>query len=266
MGTMIFGGIFQDWIRPVLDILLLAFLVYKTWELLVSTQAVQLLKGALILAGVWAAAFFLQLSTVSWVLNILAPGLVIALAIVFQPELRKIFLRLGQGSFFKGQTGPSIGMIDAVLNAVEMLSSARRGALVVFARNVGLKNIAETGTRIDAVVSSSLIVSIFGHDTPLHDGAIVIQEGRAIAAGCFLPLSEQRDIRKSFGTRHRAALGLSEVADSVVLIVSEETGAISLAYDSKLYYGLGPEQARQRLGELLELPDFPTSERDREDE
>jgi diadenylate cyclase len=95
-------------------------------------------------------------------------------------------------------------------------------------------------------------VSIFSHDTPLHDGAVVIQEGRAVAAGCFLPLSEQQDIRKSFGTRHRAALGLSEVADSVVLVVSEETGAISLAHDSKLFYGLGLEQARRRLGELLE--------------
>ncbi|MEI6877011.1 MAG: diadenylate cyclase CdaA [Spirochaetota bacterium] len=260
MGGNSFGVIFQDWIRPGLDIVLLTFLVYKTWELLVSTQAVQLLKGALILAGVWALAFFLQLSTVSWVLNILAPGLVIALAIVFQPELRKIFLRLGQGSFFKGNSGPSIGMIEAVINAAEMLSSARRGALVVFARNVGLKNISETGTRLDALVSSSLIISIFGHDTPLHDGAIVIQEGRAIAAGCFLPLSEQQDIRKSFGTRHRAALGLSEVADSVILVVSEESGAVSLAYDSKLYYGLGAEQARQRLGELLELPEFAATE------
>ena len=254
MGELNFGGVFQSWVAPVLDILLLAFLVYKAWELLVSSQAVQLLKGALILVAFWAAAFFLKLTTVSWVLNILAPGLVIALAIVFQPELRKIFLRLGQGTFFKGPAGPSSDMVDAVINAAEMLSSTHRGALVVFARSVGLKNIAETGTRLDAVVSSSLIVSIFAHDTPLHDGAIVIQEGRASAAGCFLPLSEQQDIRKSFGTRHRAALGLSEVADSVILIVSEETGAISLAHDSKLFYGLGPEQTRKRLGELLELP------------
>ena len=145
-------------------------------------------------------------------------------------------------------------------HSIRLTLRGESSALVVFARNVGLKNIAETGTRLDALVSSSLIISIFGHDTPLHDGAIVIQEGRAIAAGCFLPLSEQQDIRKSFGTRHRAALGLSEVADSVVLIVSEETGAISLAYDSKLYYGLGPDQARQRLGELLELPEFAAAE------
>ncbi|MEI6386805.1 MAG: diadenylate cyclase CdaA [Spirochaetota bacterium] len=248
---MHFADILQNWLRPVLDILLLAFLVYKTWELLVSTQAVQLLKGALALAAFWAAAFFLQLGTVSWVLNALAPGLVIALAIVFQPELRKIVLRLGQGPLFKGKQAASTDIIDSVINAAEMLSSSRRGALVVFGRSVGLKSFTETGTRLDAVVSSSLLVSVFAHDTPLHDGAVVIQDGRAEAAGCFLPLSEQQDIRKSFGTRHRAALGLSEMSDAVILVVSEETGAISLAYDSRLFYGLSVEEVTSRLGELL---------------
>ncbi|HOX48545.1 MAG TPA: diadenylate cyclase CdaA [Spirochaetia bacterium] len=254
MGQILSGGFLADYLRPALDILLLAFLVYKTWELLVRTQAIQLVKGALILAGFYAAAFFLQLTTVTWVLNILAPGLVIALAIVFQPELRKIFMRLGQGSLLRGGSRPRVGQIEAILNAAETLSAGRRGALVVFARNVGLKNIVDTGTRLEALISSSLIVSIFGHDTPLHDGAVIVMDGRIEAAGCFLPLSEQQDIRKSFGTRHRAALGLSEEADAVVLVVSEETGALSLAYDSKLYYGLSPDQVRRRLGELLEFP------------
>ncbi len=103
-------------------------------------------------------------------------------------------------------------------------------------------------------------MTIFGHDTPLHDGAVVVQEGRVAAAGCFLPLSEQQDIRKSFGTRHRAALGLSEEADAIVLVVSEETGALSLAYESKLYYGLAPEQVRRRLGELLDFPETEPEE------
>jgi len=259
-------GIFSDYIRPTLDILLLAFLLYKTWGVLVRTQAVQLVKGALILAGFYAAAFFLQLSTVTWVLNILAPGLVIALAIVFQPELRKIFMRLGQGSFFRGGARPRVGQIETVLTAAEVLATSRRGALVVFSRNVGLKNIADTGTKLDALLSSGLIVSIFGHDTPLHDGALIVQDGRISAAGCFLPLSEQQDIRKSFGTRHRAALGLSEEADAVVLVVSEETGAISLAYDSKLYYGLSSEQVRRRLGELLEFPESARNAEEASDE
>jgi diadenylate cyclase len=242
-------------VRPALDILLLAYLMYKAYEVMVKTQAIQLVKGALILAVFYVTAFFLQLTTVIWILNILAPGLVIALAIVFQPELRKIFMRLGQGSIFRGADRPRITQIEAVINAAERLSSSRRGALIVFSRNVGLKNIIDTGTRLDSLLSSSLIVTIFGHDTPLHDGAIVVQEGRVAAAGCLLPLSEQQDIRKSFGTRHRAALGLSEEADAVVLVVSEETGALSLAYESKLYYGLVPEQVRRRLGELLEFPE-----------
>jgi len=248
--------IFSAYVRPALDILLLAFLVFKTYEILVRTQAVQLVKGALILAAFYGAAYLLQLQTVTWVLSVIAPGLVIAIAIVFQPELRKIFMRLGQGGIFRGSARPRVTQIEAVLNAAERLSSMRRGALVVFARNVGLKNIVDTGTRLDSLLSSSLIVTVFGHDTPLHDGAIVVQDGRVAAAGCLLPLSEQQDIRKSFGTRHRAALGLSEEADAVVLVVSEETGALSLAYESKLFYGLSPEQVRRRLGELLE---FPTS-------
>ena len=253
MASFLGGASPLDWLRAILDILLLAFLAYRTWGLLVSTQAIHLLRGAVILVAFWAVAYFLQLSTVSWILTTLAPALVIALAIVFQPELRKLVLKLGQGRVFGLSQGPDADMIDAVMNAADMLSSARRGALVVFARTVGLRNVAETGTRLDALVSSSLVVSVFGWDTPLHDGAIVIQEGKAIAAGCFLPLSEQQDIRKSFGTRHRAALGLSEVSDAVVLVVSEETGAISIAEDSRLFYDLGPAQARRMLGELLSL-------------
>ena len=124
--------------------------------------------------------------------------------------------------------------------------------LVVFIRQNTLKDISETGTRLNADLSSSLLVTIFGHDTPLHDGAVIIQGGRIIAAGCFLPLSEQQDIRKTFGTRHRAALGLSEETDAVILIVSEETGAISLAYDSKLYYDLTSVEITRQLENLLD--------------
>jgi len=255
MSAASVGQFFTTYVSPALDVLLLAFLVYKAYEVLVRTQAISLVKGAIILAAFYAMASVLKLTTVTWVLSVIAPGLVIAIAIVFQPELRKIFMRLGQGSLFRGAARPRVTQIEAVLNAAEALSSQRRGALIVFARNVGLKNIIDTGTRIDALLSSSLIVTIFGHDTPLHDGALIVQDGRAAAAGCFLPLSEQQDIRKSFGTRHRAALGLSEEADAVVLVVSEETGALSIACESKLYYGLSLEQVRRRLGDLLEFPE-----------
>jgi len=255
MGAASGASFITTYVMPALDVLLLAFLLYKTYQILVKTQAVSLVKGALILAGFYVIATFLKLSTVSWILNAIAPGLFIAVAIVFQPELRKIFMKLGQGSIFRGGARPRVGQIEVVINAAETLSGMRRGALVVFARNVGLKNIIDTGTKLDSLVSSSLIVTIFQFDTPLHDGALILQEGRVAAAGCFLPLSEQQDIRKSFGTRHRAALGLSEEADAVVLVVSEETGALSLAYDSKLYYGLSTDEIRRRLGELLDFPE-----------
>jgi diadenylate cyclase len=260
MGWSSVAEFYGTFVRPALDILVLAFLLYKVWQILVRTQAVQLVKGALFMAALYAASFFLSLETLTWILKILAPGLVIALAIVFQPELRKIFMRIGQGRFFRAGRKPRSTQLESVLNAAEVLASRRRGALIVFSRSVGLKNIVDTGTRLDALISSSLVVTVFGHDTPLHDGAMVVADGRIVAAGCFLPLSEQQDIRRSFGTRHRAALGLSEESDAVILVVSEETGALSLAYDAKLHYNLSPSLIQRRLSALLDFPETEVSE------
>ncbi|MDR1046367.1 MAG: diadenylate cyclase, partial [Treponema sp.] len=181
----------------------------------------------------------------------LAPGLFVAAAIVFQPELRKIIIRLGQGDFFRPDQKPRIGQLEAVVTAAEILSRQKRGMLVVFPRRVNIRHIIDTGTRLNADLSSSLIVTVFEFDTPLHDGAMIIQNSRIVAAGCLLPLSEQQDIRKSFGTRHRASLGMSEQSDAVILVVSEESGAISLAYESKLYYDLSPLEVTRKLKELL---------------
>jgi diadenylate cyclase len=241
-----------DLIRPVLDVALLAFILYKGYELLEKTQALPLVKGAGFLAIVYGIAFLLNLTTLRWVLSMIAPGIFIAIAIVFQPELRKIFMRLGQGEFFRPNTTVHIGKLDAVVTAAELLSEQRRGMLVVFPRKINIRNIIETGTRINAEITSSLIVAIFEFDGPLHDGAMVIQGGKITAAGCFLPLSERQDIRKNFGTRHRASLGMAEQSDAVVLIVSEETGAISLAYDAKLYYDLSSVEVTRKLMELLD--------------
>ena len=241
-----------EYIRPVLDIVLLAFILYKGYELLEKTQALPLVKGTGFLFLVYGIAWFLNLTTLRWVLTIIAPGLFIAIAIVFQPELRKIVLRLGQTEFFKPNAIANIGKLDAVGTAAELLSEKRRGMLVVFPRKINLKNIIDTGTKINAEISSSLIVAIFEFDGPLHDGALVIYGGKIISAGCFLPLSERQDIRKNFGTRHRASLGMAEQSDAVVLIVSEETGAISLAYDSKLYYDLSSAEVTRKLMELLD--------------
>jgi diadenylate cyclase len=250
-----------DLIRPILDVALLAFLLYKGYELLVKTQALQLVKGAGFLALVYGIAFLFKLTTLQWVLTIMGPGLFIAVAIVFQPELRKIIIHLGQGEFFRPDVKPRIGQLDAVVTAAELLSQQKRGMLVVFPRKINIRNIIETGTRINAEISSSLIVAVFEFDGPLHDGAMIIQNGKIAAAGCFLPLSEQQDIRKSFGTRHRASLGMSEQSDSVVLVVSEETGAISLAYDAKLYYDLSPIEVTRKLKELLDRGSRKEAER-----
>jgi diadenylate cyclase len=241
-----------DQIRPILDVALLAFILYKGYELLEKTQALPLVKGAGFLALVYGIAFLFNLTTLRWVLTIIAPGLFIAIAIVFQPELRKIFMRLGQTEFFRPDIKPRIGQLDAVVTAAELLAEQRRGMLVVFPKKINLRNIIETGTRINAEISSSLIVAVFQFDGPLHDGAMVIQNGKITAAGCFLPLSERQDIRKNFGTRHRASLGMAEQSDAVVLVVSEETGAISLAYDAKLYYDLSSMEVTRKLKEMLD--------------
>ena len=241
-----------DFLRPILDVALLAFLLYKGYDLLVQTQALQLVKGAGFLVLVYGAAFLFGLTTLQWVLNILGPGLFVVIAIVFQPELRKIIMRLGQGEFFRRDANPNISQLDAVIAAAEVLSQQRRGMLVVFPRKMNIRNVIDSGMRINAEISSGLIVTIFAYDGPFHDGAKIIQGSRIVAAGCFLPLSEQQDIRKNFGTRHRASLGLSEQSDAVVLIVSEETGAISIAFDSKLYYDLSKVEVNRRLRELLD--------------
>ncbi len=245
--------ILNELIRPFIDIALLAYLIYKAYSIMEETQAIQLLKGASILALIYVGAWILKLNTLLWILNMLAPGIFIGLAIVFQPELRSIFTRIGQRDLFKIQSRNRSLQMDSIIGAAEVLSGKRRGALIVFSRNVGLKNIIDTGTKLNADLSSSLIITIFGHDTPLHDGALVVQNSRIVAAGCFLPLSRQPDIRRSFGTRHRAALGLAEETDAVVLVVSEETGALSLAYDSHIFYALSMEEVRYRLRQLLNL-------------
>jgi diadenylate cyclase len=162
-------------------------------------------------------------------------------------------MRIGQGNLFKFSREAQSYDLDAVMNAAEVLAGSRRGGLIVLGRSIGLKNYIETGTKLDADISSSLILTIFGHDTQLHDGAVIIEQGKIAAGGCFLPLSEQPDIRRSFGTRHRAALGLAEETDAVIIIVSEERGAMSLAFDGMLIYDLTAQEMLYKLKELFNL-------------
>jgi diadenylate cyclase len=180
-----FSGLYSFYriISPIIDISILAFFLYKIYDLLVKTQAIQLVRGAIFLALVYGVAFFLNLPTMKWLLSFLVPVLFMVIAVVFQPELRKIIMRIGQSDFFKFDNKPRLGQLESVVTAAEILSQQRRGALVVFPRKVNLKSIIDTGTKLNAELSSSLIITVFAFDTPLHDGAMIVQNGKITAAG-----------------------------------------------------------------------------------
>ena len=236
-------------IQDVLDILIVAYLVYKLIDLLRETRAGQLIKGVLGIILVYVLSQAFQLRAVSAIIRYLITYGVFALLTIFQPELRKILEKLGRTSFSLTQirkTVNSIGgnsfennsnmmrCINAICDSCAILSKERTGALIVIERSTRLGDIIATGTLVDASPSAELIRNIFFKNSPLHDGAMVIRDGRVHAAGCFLPLSNNYDISRTLGTRHRAALGMSEVSDALIVIVSEETGAISVAKDGKL--------------------------------
>ena len=238
-------------VQDVLDILIVAYLVYKLIDLLRETRAGQLIKGVLGIILVYVLAKAFQLRAVSAIIRYLITYGVFALLIIFQPELRKILERLGRTRFSLAQLRKTLNnlggsansfeyssnmmrCINAICDSCAMLSKERIGALIVIERSTRLGDIIATGTLVDANPTAELIKNIFFPNSPLHDGAMVIREGRIHAAGCFLPLSNNYDISRTLGTRHRAALGMSEVSDALIVIVSEETGAISVAKDGKL--------------------------------
>ncbi|MEE0878230.1 MAG: diadenylate cyclase CdaA [Treponemataceae bacterium] len=238
-----------DIIRPIIDISILAFILYSAYEIVIKTQTQQIIKAISVIFVVYVIAHFLQLDTILWLLSIISPGIIIGLAVIFQSELKKIILGIGKRRL-TGKMQQEV--ITHVMDAAKELAKAKRGMLVVFGRSSSLKDsILHHGVTLNADISSSLLVTIFMHDTPLHDGAVVIENDKLIQAGAYLPISEQHDIAKTFGTRHRAALGLSEVSDAIILIVSEETKSLSLAYDSKLYYDLTVEQITEILKKEL---------------
>ena len=215
----------------------------------------QLLNAWVVRVLIYAVSFFLRLTTLLWILNVLVPGLVIAIAIVFQPELRKIFTQIGSREWFRSgsRNGTRNGTprVQSIMSAVKLLSTRRRGALLVFPRRVGVKNIIQTGTTLNAEVSTNLITTVFFEGTPLHDGAMIVEGDRVVAAGCFLPLSEREDVEAAFGARHRAALGLVEETDALVVVVSEENGAVSLAHDGNIRYNIPLAEVEAGLKSLL---------------
>ncbi len=240
------------WIS-ILDIAVVAFVLYKLLMLIKGTRAVQLLKGLAVLLILSNLANFLNLYTVNWVLDQVWKMLFVALPVVFQPELRRALERIGQGKFFTKSNRllakqVAAQVIDEVVRCSQVLSKNRIGALIVFERVTGIQEWIETGIKLDAVVSSEFLVNIFVPKAPLHDGAVIINGDRVAAAGCFLPLSENPGLNKELGTRHRAAIGITEHSDALALVISEETGAVSVAVDGQIQRNLD----EKALNELLE--------------
>ncbi|MEW5762589.1 MAG: diadenylate cyclase CdaA [Bacillota bacterium] len=254
----------------VIDILAICLIAYVVFTVIRGTRAVQLLKGLLVLAALTGIAFWLKLPVLKWVLEKVWTMAVVAVPVVFQPELRRMLERLGRGgSLARLAVGQEAvrAAIHELVPALEELARMRTGALVAIERQTGLKEYVDTGVLLDAVVSRPLLLTIFEPRTPLHDGAVIIRGNRILAAGCYLPLSTGREIAGDLGTRHRAAVGLSEQSDAIVLVVSEETGTISVAEDGVLRRGFDGEALTHYLEiRLLAPPGFVLWVRGRESE
>ena len=240
------------------DIISVAVLLYYVYKQIRDTRAMALLKGLIVLAVINIVSRFFDLHVISWILQQGMTVLLVALPVVFQPELRRALERLGRGRLFTKSQNVSEEEIDKTLNeviaAAKVMSRERIGALIVFEREVGLGEIIDTGIEIDGKVSRELLNNIFIPNTPLHDGAVVIRNGRVMAASCLLPLTQDRSLSTELGTRHRAAIGLSEQADAVILVVSEETGKISYTYGGHIYRHLPEEQLRESLRAFMDRP------------
>ncbi|HKX16675.1 MAG TPA: diadenylate cyclase CdaA [bacterium] len=248
-------------IWDLLDILVVAFVVYQILMLIRGTRAVQLVTGLGLLFAAYVVSRWLGLYTLQWLLSYVGLVVPIALLVLFQPELRRMLEQLGRGSVSLVGFTPhgldreaAIRLVNDVARAARILGSRKIGALMVLERRVGLEDFIETGIRVDAVVTVQLLINVFFPNTPLHDGAVIIRGNRLVAAGCLLPLSERPGLIRPLGTRHRAAIGLTEVTDALAVVVSEETGTISLAVEGRLDRGLTEEELKARLLALVGIP------------
>ncbi len=251
-------------LRDAVDILVVSVVLYRVFVMFKETRAVQMLLG---LGGLMVASFVarrFELYSTSWLLENFWSFWVLALIVLFQPELRRALAQLGQSRLFQGVAlvarEQRSHLFDDLVKAADALAAKRIGALVVLERSTGLRNYAELGVPLDALVSADLLVSLFLPYSPLHDGAVFIRGNRVAAAGCFLPLSRNTQLARAMGTRHRAALGLAEETDAVVLVVSEETGRISLAVGGNMESPLDRDVLRRRLVELFSLGAEPAAE------
>ncbi len=255
-----------QWLYPpkqieIIDIIQIALIAYFVYHLILwfnNTRAYALLKGILFVIGFVILANILHMDTIVWLINNLSVVAITALVIIFQPELRKVLEKMGHKNPFvalfsfgrySGEVPKrfSDASLNEIIRSVYEMAEMKTGALIVIEENVKLNEYVQTGIMIDAAISSQLISNIFEHNTPLHDGAVIIRDDRVVAATCYLPLSENMDINKKLGTRHRAGLGISEISDSFTIIVSEETGKVSYAHEGRLVTGVVLSDLREKL-------------------
>ncbi|MBE6766914.1 MAG: TIGR00159 family protein [Ruminococcaceae bacterium] len=263
MFVQVFYALKDIRIADIIDILLIAYVLYKGIDLFKKSRAGQLMKGILILLAVSALAQWLDLVSVKWVLNKFINSVIIIIAIIFQPELRRALERVGRGQLIGGGhtfddgRDKTLRCIDAVCKSCASMQEEKIGALIVFERSTLLGEIVDTGTLIDADASPQLVSNIFFPKSPLHDGAMIIRDGRVLSAGCILPLTANDRLHSSLGTRHRAALGMSENSDAAVVVVSEETGIISIAVNGEITRNYNSITLREELMKLLFIDDKP---------
>ena len=239
----------------VLDIVILSFIIYKAFGFLRESRAGQLVKGLVVLFAIYVMADTFELVTMKWLLSNIVDSIIIAVAVIFQPEIRRILEKVGRTNFGRGQLldedNTLSKCIDDVSRAAAVMQEKKIGALIVFERTTQLGEIISTGTIIDAKASVSMVNNVFFPKSPLHDGAVIIRGGRLYAAGCILPLTQREDLSLQLGTRHRAAIGMTENSDAVVLGVSEETGTISLVVNGQITRGYNSVSAGAELRRLL---------------
>jgi diadenylate cyclase len=247
-------------INDVIDILIIAYVLYRLILVIHKTRAEQLLKGLAVLIVITKVSEWLQIRTVNYILrNAMTVG-VIALLIVFQPELRRGLESLGRSGFlgknfffFNEEEKDMSEVLGEICDAVQFLSRSKIGALIVLERETGLNELIETGIAMDSKISSELLINTFIPNTPLHDGAVIIRGDRIMAAGCFLPLTDNQNLSSELGTRHRAGIGVTEISDAVAIIVSEETGTISLAQNGRLSRHLDAKTLKEVLSSIFEV-------------
>ena len=238
--------------QDIVDILIVSFIIYKTFLLIKGTRAIQLILGLVIIMFVFSLAERFGLFTVGWIFNNFVGSIIFVIVVIFQSDIRRLLLALGRSTFFKKITYVQETLFyDQLVNACVAMSKRKIGALVVIEREVGLEEFMEIGVRLDAEVNAELITSIFQSASPMHDGAMIIREGRIRMAGSLLPLTKSSEVEKSLGTRHRAGMGITEVTDAVTIIVSEEKGIISYAHKGEIFTNVSGEELKKILKKLL---------------